>query len=132
MAKKNYWWNDKPEIGVYDFCYDEAKNYDFWIIEVAVNYVYGWTEEERQCRFKGAKFVFGGCCGGVSCSNNPLKAETVEEAKKEFEAWYEQLLSDRVDAMEKALAAATEEHELFLVYKEKDHGQNEPSVECNY
>lgn len=55
---KKYWWYDKPEIGSCMFCYDESRNYKFYIEEVSVKYVYRWTEEERQRRFKGAKFIW--------------------------------------------------------------------------
>lgn len=84
---KKYWWYDKPEIGSYMFCYDESRNYKFYIEEVSVKYVYGWTEEERQRRFKGAKFIWGGCCDGVSYQDT-LKSDNIENAKREFEAWY--------------------------------------------
>lgn len=119
MSKTKYWWKDDPEIGSYNFCYNEAGDYSFYINEVAVKFTYGWTEEERQYRFKGAKFIFGGCAGGVSYSNHILKAETVEEAKQEFEAWYEQYLSGSIKGLEIALAEAKAEHELFLLYKEE-------------
>ena len=116
---KKYFWKDDPEIGCYDFCYNEAGDYDFYIREVAVSYVYGWTEEERQRRFKGAKFVWGGCAGGVSYSNQLLKADGIEDAKKEFEAWYEQYLSDYIESLKRRMELITKEYEEFLAYKGK-------------
>ena len=118
MSKKNFWWNDDPEIGSYKFCYiyNESENYDFYISEVAVSFKYGWTEEERQRRFKGAKFIFGGCADGWSFSDHLLKAETIEEAKREFEAWYEQYLSNRVENLKGALSEAIEDHKQFVLY----------------
>lgn len=115
---KKYWWYDKPEIGSYMFCYDESRNYKFYIEEVSVKYVYGWTEEERQRRFKGAKFIWGGCCDGVSY-HNTLKSDNIENAKREFEAWYKQYLLCCVERLEDALAAAKEEYENFLQYQKE-------------
>ena len=89
---KKYWWYDEPEIGSYKFCHGGSWDYDFYIEEVSVKYVYGWTEEERQRRFMGAKFIWGGCCGGVSY-HDVLKADNIEDAKREFEAWYKQYLA---------------------------------------
>ena len=117
---QKYFWKDKPDIGSYDFCHGHSQNTDFYINEVAVHYVYGWTEKQRQDYFRGAKFVWGGCADGVSYSNNPLKAETIEEAKKEFEAWYEQYLSGRIEGLKKTLASATEDYERFLKYKSEE------------
>lgn len=119
--KKKYFWKDDADIGSYDFCYNEAGDYDFYINEVAVHYNRGWTEEERQRRFKGAKFVWGGCAGGVSYSNKPLEADNIEDAKKEFEAWYEQYLADCIENLKKRMEAITKEYEVFLAYKEGDH-----------
>lgn len=118
MSEKKYWWRDIPEIGCYEFCYDEDGNYDFTVEEVAVYYTYGWTEEKRQRRFKGAKFIFGGCSNGRSY-DRILKAETIEDAKKEFEGWYEQYLSGRIEGLKKALAMAEEDYERLLQYKEE-------------
>lgn len=115
---KKYWWYDKPEIGSYMFCYDESRNYKFYIEEVSVKYVYGWTEEERQRRFKGAKFIWGGCCGGVSY-HDTLKSDNIENAKREFEAWYKQYLVGCVEQLEDALADAKEEYENFLQYQKE-------------
>ena len=112
---KKYWWYDEPEIGSDKFCYDESRNYEFYIEEVSVKYVYGWTEEERQRRFKGAKFIWGGCCDGVSY-HDTLKSDNIEDAKREFEAWYKQYLVCCVERLEDALAAAREEYENFLQY----------------
>lgn len=117
MSKKKYWWHDDPEIGTYKLCYNESGDYQFYINEVAVNFVYGWTEEERQRRFKGAKFIFGGCAGGVSYSNHLMKAETIEEAKKEFEAWYEQYLSSCVENLKCALASTQEDYECWILHQ---------------
>lgn len=113
---KKYWWYDDPEIGSYKFCHGGSWDYDFYIEEVSVKYVYGWTEEERQRRFKGAKFIWSGCCGGVGYSDNVLKADNIEDAKREFEAWYKQYLVCCVERLEDALAAAKEEYENFLQY----------------
>lgn len=118
MSEKEYFWKDKPDIGSYDFCYGHSLNTDFYIYEVDVHFAYGWTEEERFERFKGAKFVWGGCANGVSYSRNPLKADNIEDAKKEFEAWYKQYLAARVEGLKAALGAATEECERFLAYRE--------------
>lgn len=119
MTEKKYWWNDKPDIGSYDFCFGHSHNTAFYINEVSVHYVYGWTEEERQRHFKGAKFVWGGCTGGWASSDNPLTADNIEDAKKEFEAWYEQYLAGRIKGLKKALAAAQDEYECFLLYQKE-------------
>lgn len=118
MNKKKYWWKDDPEIGTYDFCCREDGRFCFYIDDVAVRYNNrcGWTEEERQRRFKGAKFVLNGCADGESYSQL-LKAETVEEAKKEFELWFEQYLVGKIERLSWALAFMKEELELFLAYK---------------
>ena len=100
------------------FCYDESRNYNFYIEEVSVKYVYGWTEEERRRRFKGAKFIWGGCCDGVSY-HDTLKSDNIENAKREFEAWYKQYLLCCVERLEDALAAAKEEYENFLQYQKE-------------
>lgn len=117
---RTYFWKDDADIGCYDFCYNEAGNYDFYISEVAVRYnnKCGWTEEERQRRFKGAKFVWGGCAGGVSYSNKLLEADNIKDAKKEFEAWYEQYLADCIEGLKKRMELVAKEYEAFLTYKE--------------
>ena len=117
--KKKYWWEDVADIGTYHFCYNEAGDHDFYIVEVNVRYTYGWTEAERQRRFKGAKFVWGGCTGGWSSSDNILLSDNIEDAKKEFEAWYENYLDGRIEGLEKALAAAKEEYVQFLLYQKE-------------
>ena len=114
---KKFFWHDDPEIGSYKFCHGGIWDYDFYIEEVSVKYVYGWTEEKRQHHFNGAKFIWGGCADGVSYSNHPLKAQTIEDAKKEFEGWYEQYLQSRIDSLKRALAAAAEEQIRFMLYK---------------
>lgn len=118
MKTEKYWWKDMPDIGVYDFCYNESKDYDFWLRDIPVSYNdrCGWSEEERQRRFGGARFMFGGCANGVSYSD-VLKAKSIDEAKREFESWYENYLDERVELLNKQLAAATEECKLFSQYK---------------
>lgn len=116
---KKFWWNDDPEIGSYKFCFGGIWDFDFYIEEVAVKYVYGWTEVERQRRFKGAKFVWGGCSGGWASSDNPLKADNIEDAKKEFEAWYAQYLADRIECLKKVLANAREDYDRFQQYQKE-------------
>ena len=118
MSEKKYWWRDIPEIGCYEFCYDEDGNYDFTIEEVAVHYTYGWTEEKRQKQFKGAKFIFGGCSNGRSY-HRTLEAETVEDAKKEFEAWYAQYLLSWIESLGKSIVTVTEDYEQLLNYMRK-------------
>ena len=53
----------------------------------------------------------------MAYSNNPLKAEDIEDAKKEFEAWYEQYLAGRIESLKKALETAEEDYKRFLLYK---------------
>lgn len=117
---KEFFWHDKPEIGAYNFCYGGIFDCDFYIEEVAVKYTYGWTEEQRQREFKGAKFVWGGCSNGVGYSNHPLKADNIDDAKKEFEAWYARYLADRIEGLKKALDASQEEYNDFLRYQKED------------
>lgn len=116
-GEKKYWWRDTPDGGFYEFCYNEKGSYDFTVYEVDVHYNYGWTEEKRQRRFKGAKFIFGGCSNGCSY-DRILKAETIEDAKREFEGWYEQYLSSRIEGLKKALETTIEDYELFMKYKQ--------------
>lgn len=116
-GEKKYFWKDKPEIGSYDFCCGHSQNTDFYINEVNVHFAYGWTEEERREKFKDAKFVWGGCTCGMAYSNNPLKADNIEDAKKEFEVWYEQYLAGRIESLKKALKTAEEDYKCFLLYK---------------
>lgn len=118
-TKIKYFWKDNPEIGSYDLCYGHSQNTDFYINEVDVHFAYGWTEEERREKFRGAKFVWGGCTYGIAYSNNPLKADNIEDAKKEFEAWYEQYLAGRIESLKKALEKAEEAYEHFLLYKKE-------------
>lgn len=58
---------------------------------------------------------WGGCCDGVSY-HDTLKSDNIENAKREFEAWYKQYLMCCVERLEDALAAAKEEYENFLQY----------------
>ena len=57
----------------------------------------------------------GGCCDGMSY-HDTLKSDNIENAKREFEAWYKQYLMCCVERLEDALAAAKEEYENFLQY----------------
>ena len=116
--EKKFWWKDEPEIGSYKFCHGGIWDFDFYIEEVAVKYQHMW-EDERLRRFKGAKFVWGGCAGGWSYSDHPLKAYNVDAAKKEFEAWYEQYLAGRIENLKKALDSAQEDYERFLQYQKE-------------
>lgn len=116
--QKKYWWNDKADIGSYDFCYGGTWDYDFYVFEVAVKFD-NLSERERESRFQGAKFAWGGCSGGVAYLNEPLKADNIEDAKREFEAWYEARLAKRVENLKEAIVDATKEYELFLKYKQE-------------
>lgn len=116
-TERKYFWKDKPDIGVYDFCVGNSQNSDFQIREVAVNYVHGWTEEERQRCFQGAKFVWLGCSGGWATSDNPLMADNIEDAKREFEAWYGKYLLGRIEGLQAALAAVQKEYACFEAFQ---------------
>ena len=115
-GQKKFWWNDDSDIGSYKFCFGGIWDYDFYIEEVAVKYKH-MREAEQFRRFKGAKFVWGGCAGGIGYSDHLLKADNIDDAKKEFEAWYEQYLAGRVENLKMALATALEDCEEFLLYK---------------
>lgn len=49
--------------------------------------------------------------------HDTLKSDNIENAKREFEAWYKQYLLRCVERLEDALAAAKEEYENFLQYQ---------------
>lgn len=110
MERLQFHWNDKPEIGTYKFCFGEKGEYDFYIDEVAVRYkCNGWNEREIEERFGECKFVLSGCRDGVAYINDEMKAQTIEEAKKEFEQWYEKYLEDGIKALENAIRVANNE-----------------------
>ena len=51
--------------------------------------------------------------------HDTLKSDNIENAKREFEAWYKQYLLCCVERLEDALAAAKEEYENFLQYQKE-------------
>ena len=103
--------------GWHEFCCGSPERSDFFIQEVAVCYA-DWGEEERQRRFNGAKYVWGGCSDGVGYADRCLKADNIEDARQEFEEWYEQHLVSRVERLKQAVSEAAEDYEQFLMYKQ--------------
>lgn len=116
--EQKYFWQDRHGIGAYDFCAGHSQNSDFYIWDVAVRYG-AMSDQERQVRFNGARFVWGGCADGVCYSRNPLKAETIEAAKEEFESWYEKYLAGRIEGLRNALASAQKDYDQFQLYKKE-------------
>jgi hypothetical protein len=105
--------------GWYHFCYNENGDSEFYIQEIDICYN-NWSEEKRKDYFGDAKYVWGGCSGGVGYSRNILKADNIEDAKKEFEEWYEEKLINSIKNLENALNDAKNKLTEFSTYKENE------------
>lgn len=107
-------WRTDTVPGYYNFCFDDKGNYNYYIQEVALCFK-NWTEAERKHTFKGAKFVWN-CTGS---HYNLLKADNIEDAKKEFEEMYGEVLKREIRSLNEAKARAIETEEAFYRYKNK-------------
>jgi hypothetical protein len=136
MSTKFWWKNEGTKTyddkstyvdGWHHFCYDEEGNSEFYIQEVDICYS-NWPEEKRRDHFGDTKYVWGGCSDGVGYSRNPLKADNIDDAKKEFEEWYKNKLIERVNILNSSINEAKNELAEFYLYlienreDEKDDG----------
>ena len=109
---KKYHWEVDQVPGYYNFCYDDAGNYSYYIQEVAVCFR-DWPKERCDRTFNGAKFVWN-CTGS---HYNPLKADNINDAMIEFEDIYEQMLDDTIKKLNEQKGRAIDNRCLFLLYK---------------
>ena len=122
MDKDIFFWDDKSNIGIYVFgnCLVNLSGSGSWngyfqIEEVDVAYK-NLKSAERKRRFGDARFVYGGCLDGKCFSDCIMRAQTVGEAKREFEGVYGRMLARKIEDLQKDLEATKEVHEQFLIY----------------
>lgn len=120
--QKKFFWDDHPETGDYYFCHGVMPggiyDYNFYIEEVDVKYAHK-DAAQRFLRFRAAKFVWGGSYDKTGYGDHPLAADNIEDAKREFEAWYQQLLENHMARLKGTLAAVEENYNRFRQYQKE-------------
>lgn len=114
--KKNFFWEDMGNgFHFFYFSSSESSYHEFHIIDVPTMFAKELKTEVPE-EFKDRKFDWHGCVRGV-CYRGTLAADNIEDAKKEFEAWYGQFLSGQIEKLKKDLTPLEEQYECFLLYQ---------------
>lgn len=96
----------------HNFCYDDKNNYHYQILDVDMYYKDDPWHERPKHNLVGVKYVIKG-----TAFTKKLEATTIEEAKKEFEIWYMDVLKSSIADLKEEIKERENELEEFTEYR---------------
>lgn len=107
-----FFWLDNAATGTYTLCKGNKAVYDVCFIEVD-KALTKLSEGDKQAIFGEAIYAWSGRYNGNQYDYRPLRATTVEDAKREVEAIYDSIMQNAITTVANSLQALSCEYANF-------------------